>query len=74
MRRVQFILVDRLTVALVDMVATLLPMAAATLLMYFVGGLMAALAVVMVYFTGGVLFPILLPFIPTHASAAKAFC
>jgi len=73
MRRVQFTLVDRLTVALVDMVVGFLPMAAAALVMYFISGLTAALAVVMIYFTGEVLFPILLPFIPTREFSSKGF-
>lgn len=73
MRRVQFTLADRLAVALVDMVAAFLPMALASLVMYFISGLTAALAVVMIYFSGEVLFPILLPFIPTREFSSKGF-
>jgi len=73
MRRVQFTLVDRLTVALVDMVAACLPMAVVALVMYFIGGLNAALAVVAVVMAGEVLFPILLPFIPTRQFSSKGF-
>jgi hypothetical protein len=73
MRRVQFTLADRMTVALVDIVATFLPMAVIALVMYFLSGLTAALAVVMIYFAGEVLFPALLPFIPTREFSSKGF-
>jgi hypothetical protein len=73
MRRVQFTLDDRLTVALVDMVAAFLPMAAVALAMYFIGGLIASLAVVAVVIASEVLFPILLPFIPTNQFSSKGF-
>jgi hypothetical protein len=72
-RRVQFTLDDRLTVALVDMVAAFLPMAAVALAMYFIGGLIASLAVVAVVIASEVLFPILLPFIPTNQFSSKGF-
>jgi len=73
MRRVQFTLDDRLTVALVDIVAAFLPMAAVALAMYFIGGLTASLAAVAVVIAGEVLFPILLPFIPTNQFSSKGF-
>jgi len=73
MRQVQFTLVDRLTVALVDMVAAFLPMVAAAVGMFFIGGLTASLAVVTAVLTGEVLFPMLLPFIPTRHFSSKGF-
>ena len=73
MRQVQFTLVDRLTVALVDMVAAFLPMVAAAVVVFFIGGLTASLAVVTAVLTGEVLFPMLLPFIPTRHFSSKGF-
>jgi hypothetical protein len=73
MRRVQFTLADRMTVALVDIVKAFPPMAAIALVMYFISGLTAALAVVTIYLTAEVLFPALLPFIPTREFSTKGF-
>jgi hypothetical protein len=48
-------------------------MLAAALVLYFLGGLASALAAVAVVLAGTVLFPILLPWIPSHDFSSKGF-
>ena len=73
MRKVEFNLLDRLVLIPVDLTRTFLPMLAAAILMYFVGGWLSSLAVIVAVLTGIVLFPILLPWIPTHNFSTKGF-
>ncbi len=73
MRRVEFPVHDRLVLIPVEVGHALLPMLAAALVLYFTGGLASALAAVVVVLTGTVLFPILLPWIPTHDFSTKGF-
>jgi hypothetical protein len=73
MRKVEFNLPDRLVLIPVDLTQTLLPMLAAAIVLYFVGGWMASLAALVAVLTGVVLFPILLPGIPTHNFSTKGF-
>jgi hypothetical protein len=65
MRRVHFTLKDRITLIPVEFVATLLPL----LLLIVIGAKGPAAAVL----AGTVLFPILLPWIPTHDFSTKGF-
>jgi hypothetical protein len=65
MRRVRFSLKDRLVLIPVELVAVLLPLLAVMLL-----GSKGAVAAIL---AGTVLFPILLPWIPTHDFSAKGF-
>jgi hypothetical protein len=65
MRRVHFTLKDRLILIPVEIVAVLLP-----LLILIVIGAKGAIAAVL---TGTVLFPILLPWLPTHNFSTKGF-
>lgn len=65
MRRVQFNLKDRLVLIPVELVAVLLPL----LVMVLLGSKGAVAAIL----AGTVLFPILLPWIPTHDFSAKGF-
>lgn len=65
MRRVRFTLKDRITLIPVEFVATLLPL----LLLIVIGAKGPAAAVL----AGTVLFPILLPWIPTHDFSTKGF-
>jgi hypothetical protein len=73
MRRVQFTLRDRLVLIPVDVIRLLLPMLALAVILYFVGGIMLGLAVVTTVLAGTALFPILLPWLPTHNFSTKGF-
>jgi hypothetical protein len=57
----------------VDVIQAALPMLAAAIVMYFIGGLAASLATLTAVLAGNVLFPILLPWIPTHNFSSKGF-
>jgi hypothetical protein len=65
MRRVRFTLKDRLVLIPVELVAALLPL----LLLVLIGSKGAVAAIL----AGTVLFPILLPWIPTHDFSTKGF-
>jgi hypothetical protein len=73
MRRVRFSLRDRLVLIPVDVVQAALPMLAAAIFLYFLGGLASSLAAIAAVLAGNVLFPILLPWIPTHNFSTKGF-
>ncbi len=73
MRRVEFPLRDRLVLIPVDVVRMLPWMLLAGLGGYLLGGWLVALAAVSVFLAGVVLFPILLPWIPTHDFSSKGF-
>jgi hypothetical protein len=73
MRKVAFTLRDRLTLIPVEVAQGFLPMLAAAIILYFVGGWTSSLAAVVAVLTGNVLFPILLPWIPTHNFSTKGF-
>jgi len=73
MRRVRFTLRDRLVLIPVEVVHLLLPTLLVAAALYFLGGLTSALAAVAVVLAGVVLFPILLPWIPTHNFSTKGF-
>jgi hypothetical protein len=73
MRRVRFTLRDRLTLIPVELMAVILPTLIAAVAFYFVGGLVSALAVVATALAGTVLFPGLLPWLPTHNFSTKGF-
>ncbi|MFZ1946580.1 MAG: mercury methylation corrinoid protein HgcA [bacterium] len=71
MRRVRFTLADRIAVAPVDLVHVGLPMVASAAAVFLFGGLLAAVAVVAAFVAGTVLFPILLPWLPTRDFTSK---
>ncbi|MBW2120982.1 MAG: carbon monoxide dehydrogenase [Deltaproteobacteria bacterium] len=71
MRRVSFPLWDRLVLIPVELVHVLLPMAVAGAGMFLLGGLLVSLGVVSAILTGVILFPILLPWLPTPNFATK---
>jgi hypothetical protein len=73
MRRVEFPLGDRLVLIPVDIVQTFLPTLLAAVVLYFLGGWISSLAAVSAVFAGIVLFPILLPWLPTHNFSTKGF-
>jgi hypothetical protein len=71
MRKVEFPLRDRIVLAPVELVHVLLPALVAAIALWFLAGLTAALAAAAAVLAGTVLFPILLPFIPTHDFSTK---
>ena len=73
MRRVHFPLRDRIVLIPVELVFVLMPMLIAAIAVYFIGGLNGAAAVVAAMLAGTVLFPILLPWLPTRDFSSKGF-
>jgi hypothetical protein len=73
MRRVTFSLRDRLVLVPVEIVHGLLPIAIAAAALYLLGGWLSAIAAVAAILTGVVLFPILLPWLPTRDFSGKGF-
>jgi hypothetical protein len=71
MRRVRFGLSDRAALVPVDLTQALLPMAVGAAAVFLLGGPVAALAVVVAVLAGLVLFPLLLPWLPTREFASK---
>ncbi|MGB9176056.1 MAG: mercury methylation corrinoid protein HgcA [Methanoregula sp.] len=71
MRRVEFPLKDRLVLTPVEFVHTALPMVIVAALLWFLAGPVAALAAVSAVLAGTVLFPALLPYIPTQDFSTK---
>ena len=73
MRQVDFPLLDRVVLIPVELVHVLWPTLLAAAVVFFVTGLEASLAVVAAVLAGTVLFPILLPWLPTRDFSAKGF-
>ncbi len=73
MRRVEFSLRDRLVLIPVDLTNAFLPTLVAGVVFYFLGGWVSALAAVVTALTGVALFPIFLPWLPTHNFSTKGF-
>ena len=71
MRHVTFPLRDRLVLAPVEFVHTALPMAVAAAALFFLTGPVASLAAVSAVLAGTVLFPALLPLLPTPDFSVK---
>ncbi|OPX64802.1 MAG: Acetyl-CoA decarbonylase/synthase complex subunit gamma [Methanoregula sp. PtaB.Bin085] len=71
MRRVEFPLTDRLVLTPVEFVHAALPTAIAAAVLWFLAGPVAALAIIAAVLAGTILFPALLPFIPTHDFSSK---
>lgn len=71
MRRVEFPLRDRIILTPVELVTLGLPTIIVALLLYFIAGPVAALAAVVAVLAGTVLFPVLLPYIPTKDFSTK---
>lgn len=71
MRLVEFPLLDRLVLIPVEFMHAVLPTAIAAAALWFLAGPVAALAVIAAVLAGTVLFPALLPFIPTHDFSSK---
>ena len=71
MRRVEFPLKERLVLTPVEFVHTALPMVIIAAILWFLAGPVAALAAVSAVLAGTVLFPALLPSIPTQDFSTK---
>ena len=73
MRRVSFPLSERIVLIPVELFLIPLPVLVATVIISLVGGFMAAAGVISAILAGVVLFPILLPWIPTKDFSTKGF-
>jgi len=71
MRRVRFSLADRLVLIPVELVHVLLPMLIAAVLVFFARGIIASAGTVAAILAGVILFPILLPWLPTSDFSVK---
>ena len=73
MRQVRFTLMDRLVLIPVELVGVLLPMLIAVAVLYFFNGWLSAASAATAILSGVVLFPILLPWLPTSDFSVKGF-
>lgn len=74
MRLVNFPLRDRIALIPVDFVHLILPFLLAALVFYlFLGGLTPSLSVLAILVSAGILFPVLLPWLPSHNFSTKGF-
>lgn len=73
MRRVPFDLRDRVVLIPMELVHTCLPTLAAALVLYWLSGGLAAGAAALAVMAGVVLFPLLLPWLPTRDFSSKGF-
>ncbi len=73
MRSTRFNLTDRLVLIPIELVHVLIPLVVAALALYFLAGLLPALATFFAILAGVALFPILLPWLPTHDFSSKGW-
>ncbi len=73
MRRVRFPLRDRFALIPIELVHVVMPMIVAAVILYFAGGAMLSAGVVTAILAGAILFPILLPWLPTREFSTKGF-
>jgi len=73
MRRVRFRMTDRFVLIPVEFVHVLIPIAIVGVILYFVAGIIPALAAGSAILAGSVLFPILLPYLPTRNFSTKGY-
>jgi len=73
MRLVQFNLVDRLVLIPVELKGIALPLIAAIVVLYVVGGAFSSAAAAVAVLSGVALFPIMLPWLPTKDFSSKGF-
>ncbi len=73
MRRVHFGLRDRIVLIPVELVHSLVPMVVASALLWLTGGWVPAIAAPAAVVAGTVVFPILLPWLPTANFSTKGF-
>jgi hypothetical protein len=73
MRQVKFNLKDRLILIPVEVVSILLPLIIAAVLFYVIGGILFSIGVITAILAGVILFPLLLPWLPTPNFSTKGF-
>lgn len=73
MRRVRFDIRDRVVLIPVELVHVFLPALAAAVGLFFAGGWLSAGAAVAAVLAGTVVFPVVLPFVPTRDFSSKGF-
>jgi hypothetical protein len=73
MRQVRFTLMDRLVLIPVELVGVLLPMLAVMVVLFFASGWLPSVGAATAVLAGVVLFPILLPWLPTSDFSVKGF-
>lgn len=73
MRRVRYTLRDRLAVIPVEIVGGLPPILIAAAVVFFLSGWVSALTVIVAVIAAIAVFPILLPWLPTHDFSTKGF-
>jgi hypothetical protein len=73
MRQVKFNLSDRLILVPTELIQVLFLVIVLAVPLYFISGMLPALALTAAFFAGAVLFPILLPWIPTPNFSTKGF-
>jgi len=71
MRRIEFPFKDRIVLTPVEFVHLALPLFVVTAFLWFLAGPVASLAAISAVIAGTVIFPALLPFIPTHDFSTK---
>lgn len=71
MRKVTFPLRDRIVLIPVEIVQSFIIMAVAALVLFLIGGLIPAMMAISVVLAGAVLFPILMPWLPTRDFSSK---
>jgi CO dehydrogenase/acetyl-CoA synthase delta subunit len=71
MRRVEFPFKDRIVLTPVEFIHLALPLFVVTAFLWFLAGPVAALAAISAVIAGSVIFPALLPLIPTHDFSTK---
>lgn len=73
MRRVKFTLLNRLVLIPAEIIGYFLPMLIAALVMFLLGGWTASAGVLSAFFAGMILFPILLPWLPSKDFSVNGF-
>jgi hypothetical protein len=73
MRAARFNLNDRLVLIPIELVHVLIPLVIAGIVEYFLGGLLPTLATILSIIAGVAIFPILLPWLPTHDFSSKGW-
>jgi len=73
MRLMRFNLVDRLVLIPVELTHIFLPLIVAMVGFYIIGGILLSIATAVAALTGVVLFPLLLPWLPTRDFSTKGF-
>jgi hypothetical protein len=73
MRSARFNLMDRLVLIPIELVHVLIPLVIAAVVEYFLGGLLPTLATILSIIAGVAIFPVLLPWLPTHDFSSKGW-